>query len=52
VSVILDCLGTGMTEEQIRAEYPSLPPGAVAAALAYAAFLAREELHPLEPSPG
>jgi len=52
VSVILDCLATGMTEEQIRAEYPSLPPGAVAAALAYAAFLAREELHPLEPSPG
>ena len=49
VSVILDCLATGMTEEQIRAEYPSLPPGAVAAALGYAAFLARDELHPLEP---
>jgi uncharacterized protein (DUF433 family) len=41
-----------MTEGQIHAEYPSLPTGAVAAALAYAAFLAREELHPLEPSPG
>jgi uncharacterized protein (DUF433 family) len=30
-----------MTEEQIRAQYPSLPTGAVDAALAHAAFLAR-----------
>ena len=41
VSVVLDCLATGMTEEQIRAQYPSLPTGAVDAALAHAAFLAR-----------
>jgi uncharacterized protein (DUF433 family) len=41
VSVILDCLAAGMTEEQIRGEYPSLPTGSVAAALAYAALLAR-----------
>ena len=40
-----------MTEEKIHAEYPSLPTGAVAAVLAYAAFLAHDELHPLEPSP-
>jgi uncharacterized protein (DUF433 family) len=52
VSVILDCLAAGMAEEQIRDEYPSLPTGAIAAALAYAALLARDELHPLEPSPG
>lgn len=52
VSVILDYLAAGMTEGQIHAEHPSLPTGAVAAALAYAAFVAREELHPLEPSPG
>ena len=52
VSVILDCLAAGMTEVQIHAEYPSLPTGAVAAALAYGAFLAGDELHPLEPSPG
>ena len=44
VSVILDYLAAGMTEEQIRAEYPSLPRGAVAAALSYAALLAREDL--------
>ncbi len=41
VSVVLDCLATGMTEEQIRAQYPSLATGAVDAALAHAAFLAR-----------
>jgi uncharacterized protein (DUF433 family) len=41
VSVVLDCLATGMTEEQIGAQYPSLPTGAVDAALAHAAFLAR-----------
>jgi uncharacterized protein (DUF433 family) len=52
VSVVLDCLAAGMTEEQIRAEYSSLPRGAVAAALAYAAYLAREDPHPLEPAPG
>ncbi len=52
VSVILDCLAAGMTKAQIHTQYPSLPKGAVAAALAYAAVLAREELHPLEPSPG
>ena len=51
VSVILDCLAAGTNEGQIRAVYPTLPTGAVAAALAYAAFLAHEELHPLEPSP-
>jgi uncharacterized protein (DUF433 family) len=44
VSVILDYLAAGMTEEQIRAEYPSLPRGTVAAAVSYAAYLAREDL--------
>ena len=41
VSVILDCLAAGMTEGQIYNEYPSLPPGAGEAALAYGATLAR-----------
>ena len=41
VNVVLDCLATYMTEGQIHAEYSSLPPGAAAAALAYAATLAR-----------
>ena len=41
VSVILDYLAAGMTEGQICTEYPSLPPGAVAASLVYEAALAR-----------
>ena len=40
-------LAAGVTEEQIRAEYPSLPRGSVAAALAYTARLVREDSHPL-----
>lgn len=51
VSVVLDCLASDMTEVEIHEQYPSLPAGAVRAALAYAAMLAREELHPLEPAP-
>jgi uncharacterized protein (DUF433 family) len=50
VSVILDCLAAGMNEGQIQAE-PVTSEGRFTAALAYAAILAREELHPLEPSP-
>ena len=52
VSVVLDCLAAGMTEEEIRVQYPTLPDGAVRAAVAYGALLAREELLPLEPSEG
>ena len=52
VSVVLDCLAAGMSEDEVRAQYPTLPDGAVRAALAYGALLAREELHPLEPSEG
>ena len=44
VSVVLDNLAAGLTPEQIRAEYPSLPEGAVGAALAYAAELASERV--------
>lgn len=51
VSVVLDCLATGMAPEEVRAQYPSLPDDAVRAAIAYGALLAREELHPLEPMP-
>jgi uncharacterized protein (DUF433 family) len=52
VTVVLDCLAAGMTEDELQAEYPTLPPGAVRASLVYAARLAHEELYPLEPSPG
>jgi uncharacterized protein (DUF433 family) len=52
VAVVLDCLAAGMTEDETRTQYPSLPDGAVRAALAYAAALAREEIIPLEPHRG
>jgi uncharacterized protein (DUF433 family) len=50
VTVILDCLAAGMEEDEVRRQYPTLPEGAVRAALAYGAALAREELVPLEPN--
>jgi len=52
VSVVLDCLAAGMAEDEIRRQYPTLPDGAIHAAIAYGALLAREELHPFEPSSG
>jgi len=42
VSVILDNLAAGLTPEEIRQSYPSLPANATQAAIAYAADLARE----------
>ena len=43
VSVVLDNLAAAMSVERILTEYPSLTRDAIAAALAYAAELAREE---------
>ena len=43
VSVILDNLAARIPEERLLAEYPSLTPEAITAALAYAAELAREQ---------
>lgn len=43
VSVVLANLADGMTEDEIRAEYPSLKSEDIHAALAYAADLAGEE---------
>ena len=43
VSVVLDNLAARMPEERLLAEYPSLTPEAITAALAYAAELAREQ---------
>ena len=44
VTVILDNLAAGVSEAQLRAEYPSLPERAVRAAIAYAAELAKERI--------
>lgn len=43
VSVVLANLADGMTESEIRSEYPSLVSEDIQAALAYAADLAGEE---------
>ena len=47
VSVILDCLAAGMSEQEILEEYPTLTAEGIRAAAAYRAALAREELLPL-----
>jgi uncharacterized protein (DUF433 family) len=46
VSVVLDNLAAGETPERIVEQYPSLKPEHIAAALAYAAELARERIVP------
>jgi uncharacterized protein (DUF433 family) len=50
VSVVLDCLASGMSEAAILKEYPTLPAQAARAALAYAAELARDDILPLAAS--
>ena len=48
LSIILDCVAEGMSEEEILREYPSLKKGDVSIALQYAASLARGEIIPLK----
>jgi uncharacterized protein (DUF433 family) len=47
VSVVLDCLAAGMTEQEILEEYPTLTVTGVRAAAAYGSALSREEVLPL-----
>lgn len=44
VSVILDNLAEGVSEEEILKSYPSILPDDIKAAIAYAAELSRERL--------
>ncbi|MFN8548262.1 MAG: DUF433 domain-containing protein [Candidatus Eisenbacteria bacterium] len=44
VAIVLDNLAAGRTAEEILADYPSLRPEALPAAMAYAAELARERV--------
>jgi uncharacterized protein (DUF433 family) len=44
VSVVLDNLAQGLSEEEILKSYPSLSKDAMKAAIAYAADLARERV--------
>ena len=47
VSVVLDNLAAGESRERILANYPSLKPEHILAAIAYAADLARERILPI-----
>ncbi len=47
ISVILDCLATGMSEADVVADYPSVTVDGIRAAAAYGALLARDEILPL-----
>ena len=46
VSVILGQLEYGATTEEVLADYPDLEREDIQQALAYTAWLAREEIHP------
>lgn len=47
VSVVLDNLASGVSADELYADYPTLPKEAVPAALAYAADLARDTIVPI-----
>ncbi len=47
VSIILDNLAEGVSQEEILKSYPSLTPADIQAAVAYAAELARERIVPV-----
>jgi len=47
VSVILDCLAAGMSEQEILEEYPTITVEGIRSAVAYGSALAREEVLPL-----
>jgi uncharacterized protein (DUF433 family) len=48
VSVVLDCLAAGMSEQEILEEYPTLTVEAIRAAAAYATEPSREEVEELQ----
>jgi uncharacterized protein (DUF433 family) len=52
VSLVLDLLASGISEEEVRAEYPGLAHEDILAAIAYGAEAARERiiLLPVEPA--
>ncbi|MBI4603754.1 MAG: DUF433 domain-containing protein [Planctomycetes bacterium] len=54
VSLILDLLASGATEEEILLDYPGLEPEDIQACIAYGAEMARERYVevPLEPRKG
>lgn len=47
VSIVLDNLAAGVAATELHEQYPTLPPEAVPASLAYAADLARDRIVPV-----
>lgn len=52
VSLILDLLASGMTDREVRDEYPQLTYDDILAAIAYGAEASRERVIPLPLEPG
>ena len=50
VSLIVNLVANGMTNDEILREYPDLEAGDIKRALQYAASLVSEEIHPLSGS--
>jgi uncharacterized protein (DUF433 family) len=51
VSLILDLLADGMSDAEVRAEYPALTPEDIRTAIAYGAAAAREQVIPVPVEP-
>jgi uncharacterized protein (DUF433 family) len=51
VSLVLDLLASGMSEADVRREYPQLSPEDIRAAFAYGAEAARERVIPVPVEP-
>jgi uncharacterized protein (DUF433 family) len=47
VSLVLDNLAAGTARDELHKQWPTLPPEAIPAALAYAADLARDRIVPI-----
>jgi len=50
VSLVVNLIANGMTSQEIVRDYPYLEPEDIRQALQYAAWLAEESVHSLEPS--
>jgi len=50
VSLVVNLVANGMSEKEIRSEYPDLEPEDINQALKYAAWLASEEVHTFVPA--
>lgn len=50
VTVVLDALAAGLDIDEIVRHYPALTPDGARAAVAFGAWLAKQEIRPLTPT--